>query len=137
MTSRQYAGRSLKDVFPRFSNLPGAPSLSFTAPDSQAILQKADLAFLALPHGVASEFAVPLCEGGCQVIDLSADFRIHDPKVYEAFYGSPHPAPQLLEKAVYGLPEWHRDRIRNAQLIASPGCYPTSILLPCLPLIRE
>ncbi|MDC0325698.1 N-acetyl-gamma-glutamyl-phosphate reductase [bacterium] len=137
LTSRQYAGRSLNEVFPRFSNLPGASTLHFTAPDCQTILDKAELAFLALPHGVAAEFAVPLCEGGCQVIDLSADFRIHDPVVYEEFYGAPHPAPQLLEKAVYGLPERHRDQIKEAQLIASPGCYPTSILLPCLPLISE
>lgn len=136
LTSRQYAGRSLKDVFPRFSNLPGASSLQFSSPDCQEIINKADVAFLALPHGVAAEFAVPLFAGGCQVIDLSADFRIHDPEVYEEFYGAPHPAPKLLEKAIYGLPEWHRDKIQKAQLIASPGCYPTSILLPCLPLIR-
>ncbi len=136
LTSRQYAGRSLKDVFPRFSNLPGAASLEFSSPDCQTILEKADLAFLALPHGVAAEFALPLCEGGCTVIDLSADFRIHDPETYEEFYGAPHPAPKLLEKAVYGLPEWRREEIQKAQLVASPGCYPTSILLPCLPLIR-
>ena len=71
------------------------------------------------------------------MIDLSADFRIHNPVVYEEFYGAPHPAPQLLANAVYGLPERHRDAIKNAQLIASPGCYPTSILLPCLPLVSE
>ncbi len=136
LTSRQYAGKSLGEVFPKFSNLPGASLLEFTTPDCQAIIEKADIAFLALPHGVASEFAVPLSEGGCKVIDLSADFRIHDPAVYEEFYGAAHPAPQLLEKAVYGLPEWHREKIQKAQIIASPGCYPTSILVPCLPLIK-
>lgn len=137
LTSRQYEGKSLGEVFPKFANLPGAKELSFIAPNTDKILERAELAFLALPHGVAAEFAVPLCAGGCQVIDLSADFRIHDPVVYKEFYGAEHPAPELLTQAVYGLPEWRREDIKHAKLIASPGCYPTSILLPCLPLIRE
>lgn len=137
LTSRQYDGRSLREIFPRFASLPGACDLRFEAPDTPSILQRAEVAFLALPHGVAAEFAEPLVAGGCQVIDLSADFRIRDPKVYREFYGSEHPAPQLLSQAVYGLPEWRREAIRSAQLIASPGCYPTSILLPTLPLIRD
>lgn len=137
LTSRQYEGKSLGEVFPKFANLPGAKELSFIAPDTDKILERAELAFLALPHGVAAEFAAPLCAGGCLVIDLSADFRIHDPVVYKEFYGADHPAPELLEQAVYGLPEWRRDAIKQAKLIASPGCYPTSILLPCLPLIKE
>lgn len=137
LTSRQYEGKSLGEVFPKFANLPGADALSFIAPDTDKILERAELAFLALPHGVAAEFAVPLCAGGCQVIDLSADFRIHDPAIYKEFYGADHPAPDLLKQSVYGLPEWRREEIRQAKLIASPGCYPTSILLPCLPLIKE
>ena len=137
LTSRQYDGRSLGEVFPRFAGLPGASNLRFQSPEIQAILDQAEVAFLALPHGVAAEFAEPLVAGGCQVIDLSADFRIHDPEVYQQFYGAAHPAPELLAKAVYGLPEWRREAIASASLIASPGCYPTSILLPSLPLIRD
>ncbi|HAV63429.1 MAG TPA: N-acetyl-gamma-glutamyl-phosphate reductase, partial [Verrucomicrobiales bacterium] len=86
--------------------------------------------------GVAAEFAVPLHAKGARVIDLSADFRLRSASVYEQFYGDKHPAPELLEKAVYGLPEVYREQIREALLIASPGCYPTSILLPLLPLLR-
>jgi N-acetyl-gamma-glutamyl-phosphate reductase len=89
-----------------------------------------------LPHGVAAEFAVPLMNAGCFVIDLSADFRLRSAAVYKEFYAHDHPAPELLAKSVYGLPEVHRDAIKQALLIASPGCYPTSILLPTIPLLR-
>jgi N-acetyl-gamma-glutamyl-phosphate reductase len=92
--------------------------------------------FLALPHGVAAEFAVPLLQQGCQVIDLSADFRVKDPTVYKEFYGHDHPAPELLAKSVYGLPEIYRASLKDAALVASPGCYPTSVLLPAIPLVR-
>ena len=92
--------------------------------------------FLALPHGVAAEYAQDLLNAGTKVIDLSADFRLNDPAVYEEFYDNPHPAPELLSEAVYGMPELHRDNIRSARLIASPGCYPTSILLPTAPLLK-
>lgn len=136
VTSRQEAGRSLGDVFPRFRGAPGA-GLSFIEPDPDAIAATgAQAAFLALPHGVAAEIARALLERGLKVIDLSADFRLRDAAVYEEFYGHPHPAPDLLEKAVYGLPEVRLEEIRAADLIASPGCYPTSILLPLLPLLR-
>jgi len=92
--------------------------------------------FLALPHGLAAEFAEPLVEAGLTVIDLSADFRVADVSVVEEFSGQPHPAPGLLKEAVYGMPELHRDEIRSSKLIASPGCYPTSIILPLVPLLR-
>ena len=92
--------------------------------------------FLALPHGVAAEFAVPLLQLGCQVIDLSADFRVKSAAVYKDFYAHDHPAPELLAQAVYGLPEVYRAQIKTASLIASPGCYPTSILLPTVPLLK-
>jgi N-acetyl-gamma-glutamyl-phosphate reductase len=95
-----------------------------------------DVIFLALPHGVAAEFAIPLLKLGCRVIDLSADFRLKDSAVYKEFYGHDHPAPELLARSVYGLPEVYRKEIKDASLIASPGCYPTSILLPTLPLVR-
>jgi len=91
---------------------------------------------LALPHGVAAEIARALLERGVKVIDLSADFRLRDAAVYEEFYGHAHPAPDLLNEAVYGLPEVRAEEIKGARLIAAPGCYPTSILLPLLPLLR-
>ncbi|MGE3310794.1 MAG: N-acetyl-gamma-glutamyl-phosphate reductase [Limisphaerales bacterium] len=136
ITSRQYAGQSVAQVFPRFASHPGSRSLLFTEPDPAALAQAARIVFLALPHGVAAEFAVPLLAAGCKVIDLSADFRLRNAATYAEFYDHPHPAPDLLAQAVYGLPEVHRDQIRAASLIASPGCYPTSILLPTLPLLR-
>jgi N-acetyl-gamma-glutamyl-phosphate reductase len=97
----------------------------------------ASVAFLALPHGAAADYATALLERGLRVIDLSADFRLRDPEIYEEFYGEPHPAPGLLDSAVYGLPEIHGEAIAPARLVASPGCYPTSILLPLIPLLRE
>ncbi len=102
------------------------------------LAKQADVAFLALPHGVAAEFAVPLLDAGCVVIDLSADFRLKSPEIYKEFYAHEHPAPDLLAKAVYGLPEFYREEIwRKSLLIASPGCYPTqSILLPLIPLLK-
>jgi N-acetyl-gamma-glutamyl-phosphate reductase len=92
--------------------------------------------FLALPHGVAAEYALPLLEAGAVVIDLSADFRLKSAEIYREFYAHEHPAPDLLEKSVYGLPEIYREEIKKSRLIASPGCYPTSILLPTLPLLK-
>lgn len=136
VTSRQYAGQTLAQVFPRYAVHAVSRSLRFTEPNPGLLARQAELVFLALPHGVAAEFAAPLLAEGCQVIDLSADFRLKSPQVYQEFYGHEHPAPELLAKAVYGLPEVHRDAIRQAQLIASPGCYPTSILLPLIPLLR-
>lgn len=100
------------------------------------LAKQAQVVFLALPHGVAAEYAVPLLELGCQVIDLSADFRVRSAAVYQEFYAHEHPAPELLARAVYGLPEIYRAQIKPASLIASPGCYPTSILLPTLPLLK-
>ena len=135
-TSRQYAGQMLEDVFPRFRHVPGA-DLRFTDSDVPAVAATgAEVAFLALPHGVAAAYARGLVDAGVKVIDLSADFRISDPAVYEEFYDKPHPDLDLLKEAVYGMPEWHGEEIRKARLIASPGCYPTSILLPLIPLLK-
>jgi N-acetyl-gamma-glutamyl-phosphate reductase len=137
VTSRQYAGKTVAAVFPRFAGFSRARELRFSEPNSEVLAKLAEVVFLALPHGVAAEYAAPLLEGGATVIDLSADFRLRRADVYKEFYGHDHPAPQLLASAVYGLPEWRSDLIRNARLIASPGCYPTSILLPVLPLLRD
>jgi N-acetyl-gamma-glutamyl-phosphate reductase len=137
VTSRQSAGKSVASVFPRFQSVGPADALTFIAPEADAIAATgADLAFLALPHGVAHEYAGALLERGIRVIDLSADFRLDDPAIYEEFYDHPHPAPELLEEAVYGLPEINPDAIRSARLVASPGCYPTSVLVPLIPLLR-
>lgn len=136
VTSRQYAGRTLAEVFPRFASDPKARELRFVEPDPEAIARTANVAFLALPHGVAAEFAAPLLRRGCKVLDLSADFRLRSAAVYKEFYGHEHPAPELLSTAVYGLPEIYADRLKAADLVACAGCYPTSILLPLIPPLR-
>ncbi len=136
VTSRQYAGQTVAQVFPKFAHHPLARTLRFSEPNPEALAKQAQLIFLALPHGVAAEFAVPLLRQGCSIIDLSADFRVRNPEVYKEFYGHEHPAPDLLKKAVYGLPEFYREQIRRASLVASPGCYPTSILVPLIPLLK-
>lgn len=137
LTSRQYAGKKVSEVFGWVSKRSPLASLEFIEPDAKSLSSLGiGFAFLALPHGVASEFAVPLLEGGIKVIDLSADFRVKDAGVYKHFYKHEHPAPALLNRSVYGLAEAFRDKIKGAELVACPGCYPTSILLPLLPLVR-
>lgn len=136
VTSRQYAGQMLGQVFPKFSSHPKSKNLRFVEPNAGLLAKQADVVFLALPHGVAAEYALPLLEAGAVVIDLSADFRLKSAEIYREFYAHEHPAPDLLEKSVYGLPEIYREEIKKSRLIASPGCYPTSILLPTLPLLK-
>ncbi len=133
ITSRQYAGMTVGEIFPRFAE----STLRFSAPSIDEIAASADAAFLALPHGVAAEFAVPLVAAGVKVIDISADFRLNSVDKYLEYYGAEHPAPQLMAAAVYGSPERKRQGIRDAKLIACPGCYPTSIVLPLAPLLKE
>lgn len=136
VTSRANAGKPITKLFPRFEGHPGT-ELTFIAPDMKAIAATgAEVAFLALPHGAAAPFAKELLDLGLKVIDLSADFRLDDKEVYADFYDHPHPAPELLDEAVFGLPEVHGEAIKNARLIASPGCYPTSIMLPLIPLLK-
>ncbi len=136
VTSRQNAGQTLAQIFPKFASHPKTKTLRFVEPNAELLAKQADVVFLALPHGVAAEFAVPLLAAGCTVIDLSADFRLKSVEIYKEFYAHDHPAPELLTKSVYGLPEFYRDEIKNSALIASPGCYPTSILLPTIPLLK-
>ena len=100
-------------------------------------LASVDGVFLCTPHGAASEIARVALQHGKKVVDLSADFRLRDPELYQRTYHSAHPAPELLRTAVYGLTEHARDRVRSAVLVANPGCYPTSILLPLLPLLQH
>ncbi len=137
VTSRQNAGQTVAQVFPRFASHPRSAALRFSEPNAGLLANRAEIVFLALPHGVAAEFAVPLMQAGCVVIDLSADFRLKSPEVYKEFYAHDHPAPDLLKKSVYGLPEVYRKQIKEALLVASPGCYPTSVLLPTWPLLRS
>lgn len=138
VTSRQHAGKKIGEVLPRFASRGEFSELVFSNPDVPGLMATgAEYFFLALPHGLAAEFAAPLFEAGKRVVDLSADFRLRDAKVYREFYGEPHGAEHLFPQAVYGLPELHREEIRKAALVASAGCYPTSILLPLVPLLRQ
>ena len=131
-TSRQYAGKAVAEIFPRFR---GQIDAMFVEPNVDRL--GAEVAFLALPHGVAAEFAPALLRKGIKVLDLSADFRLKSAAVYKDFYEHDHPAPELLAQSVYGLPELHRDQIRGAKLVACPGCYPTSIILGAAPAIQK
>lgn len=134
VTSRSLEGRLLGEVFPRIGHRLGG--LTFSASQPEAVADSpAELIFLALPHGVAAGFAGPLRAAGKTVIDLSADFRLGSVARYEEFYGKAHPAPGLLEEAVYVLPEWAAPGWEKRDLLAAPGCYPTSVLLPLLPLL--
>src|ERR1700736_3305145 len=137
VTSRQFAGKQLAEIYPRFTHNEKAQALKFVDADPNQLARDAEIIFLALPHGLAAEFAKPLLHDGARVVDLSADFRVKDAAVYQEFYGHDHPAPDLLGQSVYGLPEIYRDQIRDAKLVACPGCYPTSILIPLRPLIRR
>ncbi len=132
ITSRKNAGEDVSTVFPRFT---GA-NLKFVAPDAGELAGKCDAAILALPHGTATEFAIPLLNAGIKVFDISADFRLRDPEQYKRYYKADHPAPELLKRAVYGLPERYREKLRTADLVACAGCYPTSSILPTAPLLE-
>ena len=138
VTSRSLAGKVLSSEFPRLRGISPADTLTFSAPEPELVRSSgAQVAFLALPHGVSATFAKPLLDLGLRVIDLSADFRLRSPQLYQSFYDYPHPEPDLLTQAVYALPEIRPQEIASARLIACPGCYPTSILLPLIPLLRE
>jgi N-acetyl-gamma-glutamyl-phosphate reductase len=133
ITSRQQAGLRLDEVYPAFK---GHCELVFANTDPEILAADADLVFTALPHQAAMDIVPELLKRGVKVVDLSADYRLKDPMVYEAWYQA-HKTPELLPEAVYGLPELHRDRIRNARLVANPGCYPTSVILAVAPLLDK
>ena len=138
LTSRQSAGKSVAEIFPRMAGSVIA-GMKFIEPSAEALAKSgASVVFLALPHGLAAEFASPLRKAGIQVVDLSADFRLKSAEVFEEFYGEKHPAPQLLAESVYALPEiCGNEALKDAGLLACPGCYPTSILVPLVPLLRK
>jgi len=133
ITSRADAGMPVSQMFP---SLRGYVDMAFSHPD-QANLTACDLVFFATPNGIAMQEAVALLDAGVRVIDLSADFRIKDVALWEKWYGMTHACPQLIEQAVYGLPEVNRAEIRQARLVANPGCYPTAVQLGFLPLLEE
>src|SRR3546814_5020022 len=131
-TSRKEDGRRADALFPQ---LRGYCDLRFSAPDATA-LSTCDAVFFATPHGTAMEIAPTLVDKGIKVIDLSADFRLRDRATFKQWYKLEHSAAGLLDEAVYGLPEVHRDAIRKARVVANPGCYPTSVQLGLLPLLE-
>lgn len=133
ITSRSEAGAQVAELF---SNLRGVVDLTFSEPDL-SMLQKCDLVFFATPNGTAMQMVPELLESGVRVIDLAADFRLKDHAVWEQWYGMPHTCENLLEEAVYGLPEVNRDKIKQARLVANPGCYPTAVTLGFLPLLKH
>ena len=133
ITSRSEVGRSLSDLVPNFFNL---SNLVFQEPTLE-VLKQCDLVFFATPNGTAMKMTPALLDAGIRVIDLAADFRIKDIATWEQWYGQPHACPDLVAEAVYGLPEINRQAIRQARLVANPGCYPTSVILGFLPLLEH
>jgi N-acetyl-gamma-glutamyl-phosphate reductase len=133
LTSQKYAGIPIDQVFP---SLTRHLQLKCEELNTEQISKKTDFIFTALPHKTAMETIPPFYEEGKRVVDLSADFRFKDPKVYERWYQK-HTCPQLLPESVFGLPELHRDEIRNAKIVGNPGCYPTGALIGFIPLVKK
>ncbi|MDQ2916637.1 MAG: N-acetyl-gamma-glutamyl-phosphate reductase [Pseudomonadota bacterium] len=132
ITSRKDAGTRVDQMF---QSLRGRYDLAFCDP-TDAHLGACEVVFFATPHGVAMAQAREILDAGVRIIDLSADFRLGDPALFERWYKMPHACPDLLEEAVYGIPEINRDAIRKARIIGNPGCYPTTVQLGFLPLLE-
>ncbi|MEN9866123.1 MAG: hypothetical protein RL748_1713 [Pseudomonadota bacterium] len=132
ITSRKEDGMPVAEMFP---SLRGKVDLAFSSPE-KARLEECNVVFFATPHGVAMAQAPQLLAAGVKVIDLAADFRLRDQAVFEKWYGIPHTCPALLNEAAYGLPELNRAAIKQARLVANPGCYPTTIQLGFYPLLK-
>jgi len=132
LTSNTYAGKKFSDIFPSFS---GSCDKVLIRTDEN-LKGLCDVFFLCLPHGTSMEKVKDLYDGKSLIVDLSADFRFEDITLYESYY-TKHKAPELLEHAVYGIPEFYRDRISKKKLIANPGCYVTSALLGLYPLMKR
>lgn len=133
ITSRSEAGRAVSDLY---GNLRGFIDIPFSEPDFE-VLSTCDLVFFATPNGTAMQMTPQLVAAGVKVIDLAADFRLKDPAVWQQWYGMPHACEDILAEAVYGLPELNRDAIRQARVVANPGCYPTATTLGFLPLLEQ
>jgi len=135
VTSREFAGKPIHHVH---YNLRGYyRGLKFSEFKLDDVSSNADVVFLSLPHGVSLNYVPKLLEVGLKVVDLSADFRLKDAGMYKLWYGFEHPYPDLLARSVYGLPEIHRDEIRGAKLVASPGCNATATILALLPVVKS
>ena len=133
ITSRGEAGTPVSAMFP---SLRGRIDLEFTAP-SDVALKQCDIVFFATPNGIAMQQARALYDAGTRIIDIAADFRIKDIPTWEKWYGTQHACPELVAEAVYGLPEFNREKIRGARIVANPGCYPTAVQLGFMPLLRN
>ena len=131
ITSQSYVGQQISEVFPALQKI---SSLVCKQLDLENLVDVADCVFVALPHKTAMEVVAPLVRAGKRVVDLSADFRFRSAEIYERWYQE-HTAKDLLAEAVYGLPELHRGKIRTANLVGNPGCYPTGVILPAAPLL--
>lgn len=133
-TSRQGEGSSIGDVHPEL-----ADRLKLTVADlkPQQIAEQCDVAYCCLPHGASAGYVMELLAAGCKVIDLSADYRLNDAELYQKWYGEIHPDPARLKSTPYGLPELFADQLKGVDLIANPGCYPTSAILPLSPLFKN
>jgi N-acetyl-gamma-glutamyl-phosphate reductase len=134
VTSEKSAGKHVTDIFP---HLVKYSSMIYEAMDLSKLLLKADVFFMALPHAESQEAVNFLYGKGKKVIDLSADFRLADPAVYEEWYKTKHHFPNTLKKAAYGLPELYRKSVQKTRLVANPGCYPTSAILALYPALKE
>ena len=133
ITSRKDKGKRVDEIYPSFR---GILNNIFVSPED-ADLKNVDIVFFATPNGIAMNYADSLISDGKIVIDLAADFRIKDKDVWEKWYGMKHKSPNLIDQAVYGLPEINRDIVKKSKLIANPGCYPTAIQLALIPLLKK
>lgn len=133
LTADRHAGKSPEEVF---LPLKGVDLPQLLPIDAEDLAKRADLFFVALPHGVSMKAIESLWDGHRKFIDLSADFRLKDPELYRQWYGE-HLSPELLREAVYGLPERYREEVKGARLVANPGCYPTAVLIGLMPLVEE
>ena len=134
VTSEQSAGKPVSSMFP---SLASVISLNFESLSPDSIAKRVDAVFLALPHTKSLQPVAACMAAGKHVVDLSADYRLKDPAVYETWYKTPHDQHGLLKQAVYGLPEFHREAIKQAKLVASPGCYPTAAIIQLAPLVAK
>jgi N-acetyl-gamma-glutamyl-phosphate reductase len=133
LTSLEYPGRPFSQIFPALAGIVDLPFMSDPSPEKVAAA--AEVIFTAVPHQTAMGMIPPYLARGCRVVDLSADFRFQDVKLYEKWYQE-HTAPELNAEAVYGLPELHREKVRRARLVGNPGCYPTGVILGLAPLAQ-
>ena len=133
LTAESHVGKAITDVAP---SLTGQLDQTLVALDP-SIADGCDVLFMALPHTTSMAHVPEMLKHGCKIVDLSADYRLHDTAVFETWYKTPHQNPEFLQEAVYGLPELHRDQIKSAQLVANPGCYPTGVILGLVPLLKE